>query len=110
MILRNLLASACLIAGLGSATGVAMAQQPAAPAAPAAAAYSTTDTDIGTLLDNAQTKAVIDKHLPQFSANPQIAMARSMTLQQIKSFAGDMLTDETLAKIDADLAKIPKTR
>jgi hypothetical protein len=106
MILRNLLASACLIAGLGSATGVAMAQ----PAAPAAAAYSTTDTDIGTLLDNAQTKAVIDKHLPQFSANPQIAMARSMTLQQIKSFAGDMLTDETLAKIDADLAKIPKTR
>lgn len=108
MFLRNLAASACILAGLGAGmTGVALAQEPTAPAA---AGYSTSDTDIGTLLDNPQTKAVVDKHLPQFSANPQIAMARSMTLQQIKSFAGDVLTDAALAKIDTDLAKIPKTK
>jgi hypothetical protein len=34
-------------------------------------------------------------------------MARGMTLKQIQQFAGDAVTDEALAKIDADLAKIP---
>lgn len=68
--------------------------------------YSVASTDIGTLIDNPATKAVLDKHLPSFSANPQIAMARSMTLKQVQGFASDMLTDDTLAKIDADLAMI----
>ena len=109
MILRNLKASACLLAMLGSGTiGVALAQQPAAPAA--TAGYSTADTDIGMLLDNPQTKAVLDKHLPGFGDNPQISMARAMTLKQIQGFAGDMLTDSVLAKVDADLAKVPKAK
>ena len=33
-------------------------------------------------------------------------MARAMTLKQIQGFASDMLTDDALAKIDADLARI----
>lgn len=77
-----------------------------APAAVPAPAYSTATTDIGTLLDNPATKAVLDKNMPGFSANPQIDMARSMTLKQIQQFAGDQMTDEVLAKVDADLAKI----
>ena len=56
------------------------------------------------------TKAVIDKHMPGFSSNPQIDMARSMTLKQIQQFAGDQITDDVLAKIDADLAKIPAAK
>ncbi|MCB2076262.1 MAG: hypothetical protein KDE55_01045 [Novosphingobium sp.] len=68
--------------------------------------YSVASSDIGTLLDNPATKAVLDKHIPSFSANPQIAMARAMTLKQIQGFASDMLTDDALAKIDADLARI----
>jgi hypothetical protein len=79
----------------------------ATPAQAAAPAYSTTDTDLGTLLDNPATKAVLTKYIPQMIANPQIDMARSMTLKQLQSYAGDQLTDQTLAKIDADLAKIP---
>lgn len=71
-----------------------------------AAAYSTADTDIGTLLDNPKTKAVLDRHLPGFADNPQIAMARAMTLKQIQGFAADTVTDVVLAKIDADLAKL----
>jgi len=67
---------------------------------------SVVTTDIGTLLDNEKTKSVLDRHIPSFSANPQIAMARAMTLKQIQSFASDMLTDEILTKIDADLAMI----
>lgn len=82
------------------------ADAPAAAAPAAAAKYSTADTPIGTLLDNAAAKTVLEKHLPGFAANPQIDMARSMTLKQIQGFAGDAVTDEALAKIDVDLAAI----
>lgn len=79
----------------------------AAPAYAAETKYSTAETQIGTLLDNAETKAVLDKHIPSFASNPQIAMARAMTLKAIQGFAGDALNDAVLAKIDADLAKVP---
>ncbi len=93
---------------IGSITAhPALAAEAQAVAAPAPA-FSTAGTDIGTLLDNPQTRAVLDKHMPSFAANPQIEMARAMTLRQIQSFAADMLTDEVLAKVDADLAKIAK--
>lgn len=72
--------------------------------------YSTNATDIGTLIDNPATKAVLDKNLPGFSGNPQIEMARSMTLKQIQGFSGDAITDAVLAKIDEDLAKISKPK
>ena len=35
-------------------------------------------------------------------------MARGMTLKATQQFAPSMVTDEVLAKIDADLAKLPK--
>lgn len=76
-------------------------------AAPAAVAYSTTSTDIGTLLDTPVTRAVLDKHIADFASNPQIDMARAMTLRQIQAFAGDMLSDDVLNAIDADLAVLP---
>jgi hypothetical protein len=82
----------------------------ATPPAPAAAAgavkYTSADTPIGTLLDDPAAKAVLVKHMAPFVANPQIEMARSLTLKQIQGYAGDAITDDTLAKIDADLAKI----
>ena len=76
-------------------------------AAPAKPAYSTADTTIGDLIDNPATKAVLDKHLPGFADNQQIAMARAMTMRQIQGFAADMLPDDKLAQIDADLAALP---
>ena len=79
----------------------------AAPAA-AAAAFSIETSSIGDLLDNADAKAVLDKHMPGFSANEQIAMARSMTLKQIQGFAPDRFSDDLLAKIDTDLKAIKK--
>lgn len=106
MKVRIILATAAL--AIGSITSLsAMAAEAQAAAAPAPA-FSTAATDIGTLLDNPQTRAVLDKHMPSFAANPQIEMARAMTLRQIQSFAADMVTDEVLAKVDADLAKIAK--
>ncbi len=94
-----------------SAPSAAFAQAaPAAPAAAPAAAggYSVTDTDVGTLIDNPATKAILDKHLPGFSGNDQVAMARSMTLKGLQQYAPDTFTDKTLGEIQADLDKLPK--
>jgi para-nitrobenzyl esterase len=94
-----------LFAAMLSPVGVIAQTAPAA--APAAPAYTVADTDIGTLLDDPAAKAVLDKNIPGFSANPQIDMARSMTLKAVQAYAADKLTDEALAKVDADLAKLP---
>lgn len=104
MKILKVLPIAALALALPLAAPVLAADAPAA----AAPAYSTASTDIGTLLDNPQTRAVLDKHMPGFASNPQIEMARGMTLRQIQAFASDMLTDEVLGKVDADLALIKK--
>lgn len=101
--MRSMLALALLAA----APVAAHAADAPAAAAPAAGHYTTADTDIGTLLDDPASKAIIDKHLPGFSSNGQIEMARGMTLRAIQAFSADQLTDEVLGKIDADLAKLP---
>lgn len=85
----------------------AFAADPAPAAAPAAKTkYSTGETPIGTLLEDPAAKAIVDKHMPGFSGNPQIAMASSMTLEQVQGFAPDQIKAETVAAINADLAKL----
>lgn len=93
-----------ILAGLLSVTAVPAVAAAAEASVPA---YSVESTTIGDLLDNAATKAVLDKHLPGFSTNPQIEMARTMTLKQVQGFAPDQFKDELLAKINADLAALP---
>lgn len=86
---------------------LAFATTASAQAAPAAAAkLSTGDTTIGDLLDNTAAKAVLDAHMPGFSGNPQVEMARGMTLRAVQPMVPDMIKVETLDKIDADLAKL----
>ena len=101
--LRNALI-ACLIA---TASLSVSAPAFAADAAAAATGYTTADTPIGTLLDDPAAKAVLDKIMPEFASNPQIDMARGMSLKQVQQYAPDKLTDEVLAKVDAELAKVP---
>jgi hypothetical protein len=97
-----------LLAGLIAIAAPATVAYADAPAVAAAKpAFSTADTDLGTLLDNPATKAVLAKYVAAMISNPQIDMARGMTLKQLQSYAGDALTDDTLAKIDAELAKVP---
>lgn len=79
----------------------------AEPAAASAPAFSISTSSIGILLDNPATNAILTKYLPDLVNNPQIEMARGMTLKQIQSYSSDTVTDEVLAKIDADLAKLP---
>lgn len=93
-----------ILAGLLSISAVPAVAAAAEAAVPA---YSVESSTIGDLLDNAAAKAVLDKHLPGFSNNPQIEMARTMTLKQVQGFAPDQFKDELLAKINADLAALP---
>ena len=88
-----------------AAVSPAVAADAASATAPAAK-FSTAGTTIGELIDNPATKAVLKKHLAALVGNPQIEMARGMTLKQVQGFAGDQLSDEVLAKVDADLAAI----
>jgi hypothetical protein len=69
--------------------------------------YSTAETDIGTLLGDPAAKAVVAKYIPDFATNPQASMASAMTLRQVAPMSPTPITDQTLAKIDADLAKLP---
>jgi hypothetical protein len=102
ILVRTLLLAAAAI----TLSTPALAINPPAPTAVATPALSTATTDLGTLLDNPKAKEVLVKYIPAVVSNPQIEMARSMTLKQIQGFAVDQLTDDVLAKIDADLAAI----
>jgi hypothetical protein len=102
---KMIIALAAASVAISAAPAFAIDPPAAAPAA-ATAKFSTASSTIGDLLDNAATKAVLTKYVPALVGNAQIEMARSMTLKQIQSYAGDSLTDEVLAKIDLDLAAI----
>jgi len=93
-------------AALVLAPTLALADQPVAAAA-AADHYTTEATPIGTLLDDPAAKAVLAQDAPQVANSDQIDMARGMTLRDIQPYAQDVLTDAVLAKLDADLAKLP---
>lgn len=77
------------------------------PAAPAAAAKFSADTPIEALFANPEAKAVlvadgmgdIDKH-------PSYDMFKAMSFRAVAPFSEGKITDEMLAKLDADLAKI----
>lgn len=97
--MRNLLLAAALLAATPMLAFPATAQT---------AAMSTAETDIGTLMDNPAAKAILDKYLPGFTANDQVQMARPMTLKAIQQYSPDTITDDKLAKIDADLAALSK--
>jgi len=101
-------------ASLAALSAPALAATPAAPAttAPAATApaakakYTTADTEIGTLLDDPAAKAIVEKHIPGFTTNDQVDMARGMTLRGVQQYASEEVTDARLAAIDAEFAKL----
>lgn len=64
------------------------------------------DSNVGDLLDNAAPRAVIDKLMPELPTNPQIAMARGMSLKMIAGFSGGKITPEMLAAVNAELQKL----
>lgn len=98
--------SALILASMLATTSVG-AQEPALPPpAEAAVRYSVDGTTIGALLDDPRACAVLDKHIPGFSTNDQVDLARAMTLRGIQPFALDTMSDEVLAAVDAELSRL----
>jgi para-nitrobenzyl esterase len=94
--------AAIAILGSSITVPVALAQQAAAPAA---GKMNTSTTTLGELLDNPASKAVLVKYAPVLTQGGQVDQARPMTLKALQQYMPD-LSDDTLGKIDADLAKI----
>jgi alcohol dehydrogenase class IV len=100
---------ALAVAALFGAMPAIVQAQTQAPGATATveAYYSTDKTLIGDLMANPATRAVLVKHIPVIVENSQFPSAYGMTLKAIQPYAPDVLTDEKLAAIDADLKTIP---
>jgi hypothetical protein len=91
---------------LRAALGLAPASEPVAADSSSDASYSCAKTNIGKLLDDPAARAIVDRHVKGLSGRPQIGLARSMTLKQLQTYS-DEFSDDVLAKIDADFAKLP---
>lgn len=70
----------------------------------------TLDTKLGTLLDDPQAKAVLDKYLPGVSSNPMVAMAKGMSLNMILSMPQAAQLGLTKEKAEEILAEINKVK
>lgn len=68
----------------------------------------TLDTQLGTLLDHPQAKAVIDQYLPGVSSNPMVGMVRGMTLNMILAMPQAAQLGITKQQVEAVLAEINK--
>jgi para-nitrobenzyl esterase len=103
------LAAMAVATGAQAQTAGAQTAAPATTAAPAAKAahYTTSSTEIGALLDDPAARALLDKHIPGMTSNPQVDMARAMTLKDVQQYSPDLITDKVLADLDADFANIP---
>jgi hypothetical protein len=89
------------------ATGAPAVALAADSTAASHAAWSTATTPLADLIANPATKAVLEKHMPGISTNPEIEPVKGLSLKAIQRYAPDRLPDALLAAIDADLAALP---
>ncbi|MCJ7738467.1 MAG: hypothetical protein MUQ10_14345 [Anaerolineae bacterium] len=68
----------------------------------------TLDTTLGTLLDDPQAKAALDKYVPGISSNPLAAMVKGMSLKMLLSMPQAAQLGLTQAKADQLLAEVNK--
>jgi hypothetical protein len=99
------IATLVLSLGLCCTSSFIVAAPPTPPKAEAKAAFGV-DTPISDLVADAKARVVLDRHLPKITENPHYFMIESMTLRQLAPMANGKLTEEVLAKIQAELAAI----
>ncbi len=95
-----------LAAAASLSTPVAASAQGTTVAQPAH--YSVADTPVGKLLDDPAANAILKKMIPTVYANDMFqTQGRTLTLKAIQQYEPDALSDENLAKIQAEFDKIP---
>lgn len=85
---------------------VASAQTPAASAPAPAAAKLTIDSSIETIAADPKGKAILDAQFPGMLAHESYPMFKAMSLKQVQPYAQGKITDEQVAKVAAELAKL----
>jgi hypothetical protein len=79
-----------------------------AVAADAAAHYSVETTLVGKMLDDPAANALLAKLIPTVYANDQFKTSgRELTLRAIQQYEPEALSDANLARVQAELNKIP---
>ncbi|QDH33463.1 hypothetical protein [Porphyrobacter sp. YT40] len=73
---------------------------------PAPAPAFSIDTPVEVLVADARAKAVLDKYLPGIDQHPAYDQFRALSLRTLAPFSQGMITEEMLAKIEADLTAI----
>ncbi|MEP9400670.1 hypothetical protein [Sphingomonas sp. VNH70] len=74
------------------------------PAAPAAA--PTIDSSIETIAADPRGKAILDAVFPKMLEHESYPMFKGMTLKQVQPYANGRITDEQVAKVAVELAKL----
>lgn len=87
------------------ATPLAASAQTAPAPAPAAARL-TIDSSIETIAANPKGKAILDAQFPGMLAHESYPMFKAMSLKQVQPYAQGKITDEQVAKVAAELAKL----
>lgn len=100
-------ALACAPAAAFAQTAPAPAPTPAPAATPAAAAKFSADTPIEALFANDATKAVlVADGLGDVEKHPAYDQFKAMSFRAVQPYSDGKITDELLAKLDVDLAKV----
>lgn len=89
-----------------SARTVAAAPPPKAEAMTGPRRLSAESTSIAELMSNAQTRAVLEKHIPKIVGDPLIRAGSGLSLGQIRDMRSEFIDATTIQAIDADLAKL----
>ena len=58
------------------------------------------------LLADDGARAILDRHIPGFSSNPQVSFAQSFTLAQLAGFDPQTFSDAVMHAIAADLEQL----
>ena len=108
---RALIAGAIGLAPAGCAA-MGGGDRPAAPASlarPQGQAVLTLDTPVERICADPAGRAVMDRDLPGLSTHPDYAMFKSMSLKTLAGMSGGKITPTDLAKVQTDLAALPRS-
>lgn len=87
-------------------TTPALAQNSSPPPAPAMASTFSADTPLEAVVANPMAKAALDKTLPTIAKHPSFEQFKSLSLKQLQGYSEGKITDEMVAKVDADLRAV----
>jgi len=97
-----------VLAGMAAVAAFTMTAPAVAADAAAPAHYSVETTLVGKMLDDPAADAVLKKMIPTVYANEMFkTMGRDSTLKAIQQYEPEALSDANLAKLQAELNKIP---